>query len=82
MTGVDTAGAPVRRRRVSRRSGGAVGQRRLYGWARLETAENLHGCDSGAGELGRDVAGDAGEAENLDMERRTGIRAASRSCRV
>jgi len=33
----------------------------------------LHGGDGSAGEFGRDVAGDAGEAENLDVERCSGI---------
>ena len=54
-------------------SGGAVGQRRLHGRAGLEGAEDLHGRDSGAGEFRRDIAGDGGEAENLDVERCPGI---------
>jgi hypothetical protein len=54
-------------------SGGAVGQRRLHGRAGLEGAEDLHGCDRGAGDFRRDIAGDGGEAENLDVERCPGI---------
>jgi hypothetical protein len=54
-------------------SGGAVCQRRLHGRAGLEGAEDLHGCDRGAGEFRRDIAGDGGKAENLDEERRPGI---------
>jgi hypothetical protein len=54
-------------------SGGAVYQRGLHGRAGLEGAKDLHGCDGGAGEFRRDIAGDGGEAENLDVERRPGI---------
>src|SRR5271170_5426400 len=65
---------PVQRRaELSRYSGGAVGQRRFHGWAGLEGAQDLNGCDGSAGEFRSDVAGDAGEAENLDMERCPGI---------
>jgi Virulence-associated protein E len=56
-----------------RRSGSAVCQRRLHGRAGLEGSEDLHGCDRGAGEFRRDIAGDGGEAENLDEERCPGI---------
>jgi hypothetical protein len=48
-------------------------QRRLHGRAGLKGAEDLHGCDRGAGEFRRDIAGDASEAENLDVERCPGI---------
>ena len=52
---------------------GAVGQRRFHGWAGLEGAQDLNGCDGSAGKFRSDVAGDASEAENLDMERCPGI---------
>ena len=54
-------------------SDGAVGQRCLNGGAGLEGAEDLHGCDGGAGEFRRDIAGDASKAENLEVERRPRI---------
>ena len=51
----------------------AVRERRFHRRARLEGAEHLHGGDGGAGEFRRDVAGDAREPENLDMQRRAGV---------
>ena len=67
------SGMPVGRAELSSGSDSAVGQRRLHGWAGLESAEHLHGGDGGAREFRRDVAGDASEAENLDVKRRPGI---------
>ena len=50
------------------------GQRRLQAaglaW---KGAEDLHGCDGGAGEFGRDIGGNGREAENLDVERCPGV---------
>ena len=54
-------------------SANAVSQRRLHGRAGLKSAEDLHGGDGRAGEFGRDVAGNAREAKNLDVERYSGI---------
>jgi hypothetical protein len=39
------------------------------GPAGLESSEDLHGCDGGAGEFRRDIAADGGEAKNLNVER-------------
>src|SRR3954471_9497655 len=75
---LNEADDPVRNARLSLRmgqcegSGSAVGQCRLHRRAGVEGAEDLHGGDGLAGELGSDVWGDAGEAEDLDVERRAG----------
>src|SRR3954465_14697572 len=75
---LNEADDPVRNARLSLRmgqcegSGSAVGQCRLHRRAGVEGAEDLHGGDGLAGELGGDVAGDAGGAEALDVERRAG----------
>src|ERR1700712_3217114 len=79
---LNEADDPVRDARLSLRigqcegSGGAVSQCCLHRRASVEGAEDLHGGDGLAGELGGDVWGDAGEAEDLDVERRAGV-----SCR-
>jgi hypothetical protein len=62
------AGCLARADGLLRCSDGAVGQRCLHGGAGLEGAEDLHGCDGGAGEFRRDIAGDASKAENLEVE--------------
>src|SRR6202161_1365753 len=73
LTGVEYRRDAWRTDGLLRCSGGAVCQRRLHGRAGLESAEDLHGCDGGAGEFRRDIAGDASEAENLDVKRCPGI---------
>ncbi len=55
-----------------RRSGDAVGQRRLDGGAGVEGAEHLDRRDGGPGEFRRDVVRDGGEPEHLDAQRRPG----------
>ncbi len=51
---------------------GAVGERGLHRRAGLQRAEHGHGGDGGAGEVGRDVGRDGGEAEHPDVERLSG----------
>src|SRR4051794_34654237 len=51
------------------RSTRPVGKGGLDRRAGVERAQDLDRADRGAGELGRDVAGDAGEAEHADVER-------------
>src|SRR6185437_16554639 len=46
----------------------AVGQSRLHRRAGVERAQHGDRRDRGAGKLGRDIRGDAGETQHLDVE--------------
>src|SRR5262245_35696559 len=55
------------------RSADAARERRLHYVARLQRAEYSDRLDRGAGELGRDIVRDAGQAKHPDVQLLTGL---------
>src|ERR671913_1778417 len=67
------SGCPRRGPRAAVVSADAVGEGGLDRGAGVQRAEHDDRADRGAGELGRDVRGDAGEAQHADVEPQAGV---------